>query len=210
MKTIKTLLTSILFIIVSINYAAGYEYIGVFYGPEKPSVLFFDIHQDSISKKCFLTSTEFSLKKIEARYFEFNDIEFIFSYNTDSIDIDLQVKKSNLSFDGGAKINGLAARVQLYKIDKTTEADLKKYCGTYYSIGKKDSICITQNESNSLKAVNKIANSDDFASNILYPIKSDIFISNGGNKFEFKLRNFEPWQIMFVFNGFEYFYYKDF
>ncbi len=188
----------------------AYDYFGLFFGPEKTEILFFKVvDKDSLTKKCFLTSPELDIKELEANNFALTNQDFYYYYYSEKLEIDIQTIKKTTYYEGGGPIDGMNALIKIYKFDNETLKDLNKYCGTYYSINKKDSIVINVQDSLSLIATFRNQNNNKKEVNSLYPINSEKFISKIGIHYEFKLRNFIPWQIMYVYEGQEYFFYKE-
>jgi len=188
----------------------AYDYFGVYYGPEHTSMLFFKVvDKDSTTKTCFLTLPDYSIENLEANNFALTNQDFYYYAFTKKIVIDIQTIKESYYYKGGGPIDGFVGKTNIYKFDNETLHDLNKYCGTYYSIDKKDSIVISIKDSLSLNTTYTKLNIKKQEHNSLFPVSSNAFISNGGFKYEFKLRNFIPWQIMYVSEGHDYFFYKE-
>jgi hypothetical protein len=198
----------LLFIPLSLTQA--YDYFGVYYGPEHTSMLYFKVvDKDSVTKTCFLTSPDYSIENLEANNFALTNQDFYYYAFSKKMVVDIQTKKESFYYNGGGPIDGFVGKTNIYKFDIETLHDLNKYCGTYYSIDKKDSIVINIKDSLSLITTHTKLNSQKQEVNLLYPVNSTLYISNSGLKYEFKLRNFIPWQIMFVSEGHDYFFYKE-
>lgn len=195
---------------LTISNLNAYDYFGLYAGPETKNMLFFTIaDKDSITKTCYLTSRELEINHLEAFNFTLTNEDFNYSIYSEKNEIDIRASKEFDYYFGVSTIEGFAGQTYIYKFDKETLNDLDKYCGTYYSIDKKDSIIISIKDSISLLSTrinNPKIKIDKFT---LYPKNSEVFITNSGFQFRFKLRNFIPWQIMYLFEGQEYFFYKE-
>lgn len=199
-----------LLLLITLSTSNAYEYFGIHYVTETVSALYFKVvNKDSVTKTCFLTAPDLEINNLESKDFALTDKDFFYSIYSDENEIDIQTRKKSDFFEGIGKIEGASGRIIIYKFDKETLANLNKYCGIYYSIDKKDSIVINVQDSFSLITSHINKNNNYKEVNILYPTNSDTFISKTGFKYQFKLRNFIPWQIMYISEGQEYFFYKE-
>ncbi len=197
-------------LLLTLSNVKPYDYFGIYFGIENPQMLFFTLaDKDSVTKTCFLTSPELGINNLEAKNFNLTDENFYFSIYSDKYEVDIQTGKQFGSYSGGSKIDGFVGGSAIYKFDNGTLRDLEKYCGTYYSIDKKDSIVIQLNDSLSLKTIHKNQKIAKAELNTLFPNNPELFIAKTGLRHEFKLQNFIPWQIMYIFEGQEYFFYKE-
>jgi hypothetical protein len=199
-----------LLILITLSCSQAYDYFGFFVGPEKTNMLFFKVvNKDSSVQTCFLTSPDLAINNLEANNFALTSKDFFYSVYSNKIEIDIQTRKKTSFYDGGGPIDGFVGKVNIFKLDNETLKDLDKYCGTYYSIDKKDSIVIKIQDSLSLITTHGNQSGNKKEENILFPTNSELFISKIGLNFQFKLQNSIPWQIMYLFEGHEYFFYKE-
>ena len=196
--------------LITLSEVKAYDYFGIYNGPEKPSILFFSvISKDSVNNTCFLTSPDLEFKNIKANNFTVTKQDFYFYAYSDKYEIDLSSKRFSDYYDGAGVIDGFVGKFKVYPFDKETLIVLDKYTGIYYSIDKKDSIVVNIHDSLSLiiSLQNSINKKKELT--VIYPTSTDTFISHDGYNYEFKLRNFIPWQIMYIYEGHEYFFYKE-